>query len=87
MEEFGGGKPSQSISQSVSQPANTYCMPVLCPEPCLVMGKCSSKRLNPCYQGVHGIMMGKMHVNIKILQYNEMRAQTLWEAKERGANG
>lgn len=83
MEEFGGGKLSQSVSQSTSKHLLYACF---VPRTMLRDGKISSKRLNPCYQ-VHGIMMGKMHVNIKILQYSEMRAQALWEAKERGANG
>lgn len=31
--------------------------------------------------------MDSRHVNIKILQYSEMRAQIPWEARERGAVG
>ena len=78
-----GGK----LSQPASQPANTNSVPVLCSTPCLVMGKYTSVRLSACFQGVHGIIVDSRYVNMKILQYSEMRAQAPWEARERGAAG
>lgn len=78
---WGSQISQSSIHQSISRPANTYCMPILCPEWCLVMEKYSLIRLNPCSQGVRGIVVGDTQVNVKKLQYREMRAQALWIPK------
>lgn len=47
-----------------------------------MMEKYSLIRLNPCSQGVRGIVVGDdTQVNVKKLQYREMRAQALWIPK------